>query len=199
MGLFSKLFRRHPPEQATQSRLLALASARITLESVHRLHPTGHAGICFRPQSSSAFETLMADLPGLLGITRKEAGTRFRIVADDYGTRWVVLQDDDFEDLISAVQLTADTFRERGFGPQLLAAVFPFMSEPTFDGKRQTVLWIYHFRRATFYPFVPRPGQKRDNAQELAIASKMEKELPIEKALEAWYPLWGIPFLADTP
>lgn len=198
MGLFGKLFRRRSRPQSQQDRLLALASARITLESVHRLRPTGRAGVCFRPQSSSAFETLMSDLPGLLGIVQREADTRFRLLADDYGTRWVVLQDADFEDLLSAVQLAADTFRERGFGEQLLAAVFPFRSEPDFTGKRQTVVWIYHFRRATFYPFIPRPGQKRDNAQELAIASKMEKELPIEKALEAWYPLWGIPFLEET-
>ncbi|MFN3974765.1 MAG: PspA-associated protein PspAB [Dehalococcoidia bacterium] len=197
MALFGRLFRKRTRPQSQQDRLLALASARITLESVHRLRPTGNAGVCFRPQSSSAFDTLMSDLPGLLGIAQRGAGTRFRIVSDEYGTRWVVLRDQEFEDLLSAVQLTADTFRERGFGEQLLAAVFPFQSQPDFEGKRQTVVWIYHFRRATFYPFIPRPGQKRDNAQELAIAAKMEKELPIEKALEAWYPLWGIPFLEE--
>ncbi|GBD10849.1 hypothetical protein HRbin23_00499 [bacterium HR23] len=198
MGLLGRLFRRTSKPQSQQDRLLALASARITLESVYRLHPLGSAGVCFRPQSTSAFENLLADLPGLLGIAQREAGTRFRLLPDEYGTRWVVLQDRDFDDLLSAVQLAADTFRERGFGAQVLAAVFPFRSEADFEGKRRTVVWIYHFRRATFYPFIPRPGQKRDTAEELAIASKMEKELPIEKELEAWYPLWGIPFLEEA-
>ncbi|MCS7207904.1 MAG: hypothetical protein NZ951_08290 [Dehalococcoidia bacterium] len=198
MNLLRRLFRKRARPQSQQDRLLALASARLTLETVHRVRPTGSAGICFRPQSSSAFETLLADLPGLLGIAQREAGTRFRIAADDYGTRWIILKDDDFEDLLSAVQLAADTFRERGFREQLLAAVFPFRSEPDFQGKSTLVVWIYHFRRATFYPFIPRPNQKRDTAQELAIAAKMEKDLPVEKTLENWYPLWGIPFLEET-
>jgi len=49
--------------------------------------------------------------------------------------------------------------------------------------------------RRTFYPFVPLGRSKeRDNALELRLSSAMEHELPIEKELERWYPMWDIPF-----
>jgi hypothetical protein len=36
--------------------------------------------------------------------------------------------------------------------------------------------------------------RKRDNNLEFRLRSAMEGKLPIEKGLERWYPLWGIPF-----
>lgn len=197
MSPLGRLFRRTPPspQQSQQDRLLALASARSTLEGVHRLRPTGRAGVCARPLSSDAFNAFLKDLPRLLG----GWGSTPRVLADSYGAHWVVLQEADFTSLLKEVQRTAQAFRERGFGDQLLVAVLPFRTESAFSEVRKTVLWIYHFRRGTFYPFIPLPGEKRDMAEEIAIADKMKEHLPIEGALEAWYPLWGIPWLEETP
>ncbi len=86
----------------------------------------------------------------------------------------------------------------QGFGEQLLAAVFRFTGEPGGDHGR-AVYWVYNFKRGRYYPFVPRPGApaggqgSRDNAYELHLLSVMEKELPVEKELDRWYALWGLP------
>jgi len=36
--------------------------------------------------------------------------------------------------------------------------------------------------------------RKRDDNLEFRLGSAMEGELPAEKEVEEWYPLWGIPF-----
>ena len=41
------------------------------------------------------------------------------------------------------------------------------------------VYWIYGFKRGAFWPFIPTgEGQNRDNATELELKAKLERELP---------------------
>ena len=95
------------------------------------------------------------------------------------------MHDGDFEDLVTTVHLVASELQSRGFGPQLLAAVFPF-ERKGFDGGR--VYWIYGFKRGAFWPFVPKgDGKERDNAEELELKAKLEQELPIEQDLSRWF------------
>jgi hypothetical protein len=70
----------------------------------------------------------------------------------------------------------------------LLAAVFKFA------GGKLPVLWIYGYKRGAFWPFVPTgDGQERDNAEELELKAKLEKELPVEEDLSRWFGLFGAP------
>ena len=76
----------------------------------------------------------------------------------------------------------------RGFGEQLLAAAFRF------EGGKLPVVWIYGYKRGAFWPFVPTgEGQERDNAEELELKAKLEKELPIGPELLRWFPLFDAP------
>ena len=101
------------------------------------------------------------------------------------------MSDGDFEDLVTTVHLVASELESRGFGPQLLAAVFPFEGKG-FDGGR--VLWIYGFKRGAFWPFVPKgDGKERDNAEELELKAKLEQELPIEEDLTRWFAVFDAP------
>ena len=101
-----------------------------------------------------------------------------------------VIHDDDFEDLVTTAHVIASEFDAKGFGPQLLAALFPF--EGNFKEKR--VFWIYGFKPGAFWPFIPTgKGQERDNAEELELKAKMEKELPIEQDLTRWFGLFDAP------
>jgi len=79
------------------------------------------------------------------------------------------------------------TMAEHGFGEQLLCAIYRFR------GKESRVYWIYSFKGGAYYPFAPAEGQNRDNSLEFKLRSVMEPELSIEKDVEKWYPLWGIP------
>ena len=67
----------------------------------------------------------------------------------------------------------AQGLEEAGFGGQLLAAVFKF------EGGKEPVYWVYGYKRGAFWPFVPAgEGKERDNAEELELKAKLEKELP---------------------
>ena len=71
----------------------------------------------------------------------------------------------------------------------MLAAVFAFEDA---DGK--PLYLIYNYKRGTWYPFVPAPGDKQRNTErELQIKAATGSELPFEPELERWFPLWGIP------
>jgi len=98
----------------------------------------------------------------------------------------VILEDPDFEDLVSGIHLVSQTLIEKGFGAYILCAVFRFEKE-------KPVYWIYNFKQGRYYPFIPYGDKMRDNAQEFRIRSLLERELPIETDVAKWYPLWGIP------
>ena len=61
-------------------------------------------------------------------------------------------------------------------------------------GGRKAVYWIYNFKQGTYYPFIPLSGKQRDSPFEFRLRAEMEREMPVEKNVEKWYPLWGIPF-----
>ena len=71
---------------------------------------------------------------------------------------------------------------------QLLAAAFKF------SGGEHAVYFIYGFKRGAYWPFVPTgDGKERDNAEELELKAKLEKELPIEQDLTRWLALFDAP------
>lgn len=169
--------------------LFALTTASVTLQTTFGLTPTGRAGLAFRAVESSFFEAAEQELNQLLELTTRETGTRVTRQRDSFGYEWLLLEDDQLEDLVAAAHLVGQTLRDHGFGDRLLAALFGFQSA---EGQR--VYWIYNYKRASFYPFVPRgEGRQRDHALELRLAAVMRGELPIENDQSRWYALWGVP------
>jgi hypothetical protein len=185
MGLLDSLLGRSKLPKPKPDRLFAMSTAFITLNTSLSLTPEG-AGICFKPIEASRFHRAETDLRELLHQSCKETNTGYSIKKDSYGYLWVILNDPDFEDLVSTVYLVSETLKEHGFGEVLLCAVFRFRNE-------SEVYWIYNFKQAKYYPFVPKGKQQRDSPYEFRLRSVMEKELPMEKEVERWYPLWDIP------
>ncbi len=167
--------------------IFSIATAQVDLESRLRIVPTGRAGLCLRPVASSFFTSLEEEIQEILKVSGRAAGTRARIVKDDFGFQWVVLEDPQFEDLVTILYGVQQAVVEQGFGAQLLAAVFGFTD------KEQPLYWVYAYQRGKFYPFAPRAERQRDNALELQVSAAMERELPIEASFERWYALWGVP------
>ena len=53
---------------------------------------------------------------------------------------------------------------------------------------------MYGYKRGAFWPFVPTgKDQERDNAEELELKAKLERELPIEQDLSRWFGLFDAP------
>jgi hypothetical protein len=191
LGLANVLFGRKKLKDSSGERLFAISTARITLETELDLKPTGAAGICFKPLSSGEFVRAENELQELLDVVANESGSKVERRGDELGFEWLIIRDQDFEDLVNSVHLVASELESRGFGPQLLAALFPFESKG-FDPK--SVYWIYGFKRGKFWPFVPKGEDKeRDNAEELELKAKLEQELPIEPDLSHWFGIFDAP------
>lgn len=189
MSLLDSLFGRTGPAPSRLEQLFAISTAYVTLQAKLELQAVGKAGLCFKPVTSSAYGQAEREMEELLQVSARATQSAIRTAKDEYGFRWVVVEDQDFEDLVTTVHLVSQALQEQGFGDQLLAAVFPFR-----DKGGDAVFWVYSYKRGKFYPFVPKgAGKERDNAAELRLRSVMEGELPLEPELERWYPLWGIP------
>ena len=117
--------------------LLAIAVAEPTFSAAHQMFTTGKVGLTYKPNDSEFFSDLENEMRKLLAAGEKMTGTRYNIVSDEYGYRWIMMADDQFEDLAMAVYAVGQSFKEHGCHDQLLAAVFPF----TYEGN--TVEWIY--------------------------------------------------------
>ena len=188
MGLRDALFGRRSLKKAEREALFALPAAAVTMDVELGLKPAGVAAVIFKPLSAGEFVRAENEMQELLDVAARESSSKIERSTDSYGYEWLIVRDDDLEDLVTTVHLIASELASRGFGEQLLAAAFKF------DGGKQPVLWIYGYKRGAFWPFVPTgEGQERDNAEELELKAKLEKELPIEQDLSRWFGLFGAP------
>ncbi len=188
MGFTDVLFGRKRLKEAVGERLFALSTARVTLDVELGLRPAGVAGVVFKPLSAGEFVRAENELQELLDVVARESGSRVSRRSDEFGFEWLIVNDPELEDLVTAVHLVGSELVAAGFGGQLLAAAFRF------DGGRRPVYWIYGFKRGSFWPFIPTgDGQKRDNATELELKAKLEQELPIEPDLSRWLGLFDAP------
>jgi hypothetical protein len=164
--------------------LFGMSTAYLTMEADLGYESLDVGALCFSGVDSAAFRDAVDEVEAILEAGREETGTAFSVTSDDHGYHWVVLADDEPEDLITSMHFAADTFIEHGYGSRLLAAVFAYRDR---DGP---AYWIYSFRRGRFYPFVPRSGRERDSSAEFTLESTLDGELAIEREKEYWYPLW---------
>ena len=188
MGLLDTLFGRSKPVKSRTEQLFAISTARITLEDRLGMKVGHTGGVVYRPIQSSSFEETQRELTDLLTLSERESGSTITQQHDAYGYSWVMVNDQDFEDLVATIHMVSLTLAEKGFQDQLLAAAFRF------DKDGRPVYWLYNYKRGAYYPFAPTGPNTRDNGAELRYAPLMERELPMEKQTEQWYPLWGIPF-----
>ena len=188
MGFTDVLFGRKKLKEPASERLFAMSTARITLEAELGLKPAGAAALCFKALSAGEFVRAENEMQELLQAAATSADSKIERKSDDLGYEWLVVRDPDFEDLVTTVHLVASELQSRGFGPQLLAAVFRF------EGGKGPIYWIYGYKQGAFWPFVPSgKANERDNAKELELKAKLEGELPIEQDLSRWFAIYGAP------
>jgi PspA associated protein B len=188
MGLGDILFGRKKLKGAKLDKLFALTTAQITLDAELGLRPAGVAAVVSKPLSAGEFQRVEQEIDELLGVVAQSSGSQVRRRDDSFGYQCLVVHDGDFEDLVTGVHLVASELSARGFGEQLLAALFAFEG-----GERPTYL-IYGFKRGTFWPFIPTgQEQERDNAEELRLRNELQRELPIEPDLTRWLGLFDAP------
>jgi hypothetical protein len=176
-------------------RLFAMTTAHVTLQTELSMKSAGSAGIVFQPLNTSDFEQILRDAHELLAGVGEENESELESADDEFGYRWIILRDPDFEDLVVSLNTISTELQGGGYGERLLAAVFPFEDDGGKSGGRgKRVYFIYNFKRGSFYPFVPSGGtQQRDTERELRLKAQLERELPFEAETTRWFPLWEIP------
>jgi hypothetical protein len=171
-----------------RERLFALTTAAVTLDIELGLRSAGAAGVVFKPLSAAEFVRAENDLQQLLDAVAISSSSKLERREDSFGYTWIIVRDPDLEDQVATIHAVAQGLEEQGFGSQLLAAVFKF------EGGKHPVYWIYGYKRGAFWPFVPMgENQKRDNAEELELKAKLEKELPVEQDLSRWFGVFDAP------
>jgi hypothetical protein len=168
-------------------RLFAMTTAYVQLEAGLGLKAKGVAGIAFQQVATADFKQILSDTEELLHGSAQDTGTKIESADDEYGFRWVILRDSDFDDLLVAMNTVSEELQAGGYGDRLLCAVFAFSE----DGR--TIYFIYNFKRGAFYPFVPSGDKKRDTEREFQLRAQIGEELPIEPETSRWLPLWELP------
>jgi hypothetical protein len=200
MGLLDVLLGRTKPVPPDLDRLFALPSAAVTLEAAASLTPTGTGAVCFASVEGAAFDDVRREVRALLGADADADAERgaagVEAVRDEYGYSWLVSRrrPQELADLVGDLHTVNSALEGGGFGPQLLCSVVGFRGGE--DGERRLGL-VYLYKRGTFYPFAPLPGEadRRDNALELRVRAVLAEDLRIEPDLGRWFPLWGAPRL----
>ncbi|MCX5597329.1 hypothetical protein OOK29_04185 [Streptomyces phaeochromogenes] len=191
MGFLDVLLGRSRPVAPDLDQLFGLPSAAVTLEAAAGFTPTGHGSVCFASVEGAAFDDVREEVRELLDA---DSEPPVEVSRDDYGYTWLVSrrEPDDLPALVGDLHAVNSTLEGSGFGPQLLCSMVGFQHG---DGRRLGLVYLY--KRGTFYPFAPLPGdgQRRDNALELQVRAALGNDLRVEQDLGRWFPLWGAPGL----
>ena len=187
MGLLDSILGRTKVKQPARDRLFAMSTAYITLETSLGLKHRNAAGIVFQPLPTADFASIVKDTEELLRSATQDTGTEVESSEDAYGYHWIILRDQDFEDLVVSLNVVSSNLEGGGYGDRLLCAVFAF------EDSGKPVYFIYNFKRGAFYPFVPTGDKSQDVEQALRLKAAIGGEMPMEAELDRWFPLWEIP------
>ena len=176
--------------------------AEAKLQTLGEITPSRRAGVIYQDNEDNAFLSDLKNEPkSILYSGEGATKTAFEIHDDDRGMRWIVLEDGNFNDLVSSVYTVGNAIGVNEAGDNLLAAVFELyftgtVEDNTYRSGLRTY-WIYRYDRKAFYPFVPTGENEgeRDRPTEARLGQDLCKHgLSIEKSLTEWMGLWGIPF-----
>lgn len=189
MGFLDALFGRPRLKKPDMDQLFALPAASLTLRAEAGLEPDGRAGVCLKAVDSGEFAALEADLRQLLALAAHDFKGELDVRSDEYGYRWVVFTDPELDELVNLIHMVGSTLQEKGFGEQLLAALFRFK-----EASGAPFYLVYHYKRGSFYPFAPAGGpETRDEALEFRVSAVAAGAIPVEKDTSRWFPLWDCP------
>jgi hypothetical protein len=202
----------------------ALSTAYVKLDNKLGLKSTGRCGILVKNVDVPEFSDMKQYINNFLSNVsdKQKIGWEFsyQSIVDNYGYLWFMLEGKAIEDIAVAINAIGDTIHEKGYSRQLLAAIFEFTSgynveinSPGMDNVISAVnnnnknqYLIYNYKIDKFYPFVPifpsadiagkglRKKSMRNYEQELKIVEQIKDDLPLEKEVKLWYPIWNMPF-----
>lgn len=167
--------------------LFSLSSAHITLETKLNLRSTGKAAIGLKSVSGRLFAETIEEIKHFLDVSKTDSDLSYKVIKDSYGYLWIILQCRKIEDIISGMSAVGQIVHNRDFSKQLFAALFQFSN---YNNRKNNQYLVYNFALNKFYPFVPVNKNERDNEIEREIMETIVDEMPFEKDVSLWYPIW---------
>ncbi|MFI7286763.1 hypothetical protein ACIBRY_08925 [Streptomyces anulatus] len=197
MGLLDVILGRSRPVRPDLDQLFAVPSAALTLQAAAGFAPTGLGSVCFAGVEGGGFARLQEDVRELLDADTERGGIPVEFSRDAYGYTWLLARHpaDDSAALVNDLHAVNTLLQDGGFGPQLLCSLIGFRDGEGAESRSLALVYLY--KRGTFYPFAPLPGdaEKRDNQLELQVRGVLGDDLRVEKDLSRWFPVWGAPGL----
>lgn len=169
--------------------LFSLSSSYITLETKLGLASTGRCSLGIKAVSGGRFFQMKDEVRSFLDGVRSEFDLIYEMTEDSYGYLWITFEAKKVEDMLAGVTAVGDTIQEKAFGDHILAAVFEFQS----SRDNSQIYLIYSYKRNKFYPFAPKENKKRDSEKEMQVMATVADEMPFERDMALWYPLWDLP------
>ncbi|MEW6604429.1 MAG: hypothetical protein AB1351_07030 [Thermoproteota archaeon] len=170
--------------------LFSLSSSHITLETKIGLVSTGRCSLGLKEVSGGHFFQMKNEVKSFLDSIRSEFDLIYSMTEDSYGYLWITFEAKKVEDLLAGLTAVGDTIQEKAFGDHILAAVFEFQS----NRDNSYIYLIYSYKRNKFYPFAPEGNsKKRSSEKEMQVMATVGNEMPFEKDMTLWYPLWDLP------
>ena len=71
------------------------------------LRSAGVAAVIFKPLSAGEFVRAENELQELLDVAARESSSKIERRTDSYGYEWLIIRDDEVEDLVTTVHLVA--------------------------------------------------------------------------------------------
>jgi len=189
MGLWDTLTGRSKPVRANLDALFSLPAAAVTLQTSIGFTSTGLGSVCYRAAEGAAFAQTQKDVVELLD---NDDDPDVEQSTDSFGFSWLLARQspDDLSSLVTDLHTVNTSLEEQGFGPSLLCSLVGFT-----DPAGRTLGLVYLYKQGTFYPFAPTGPQRRDNLLEIQVRDLLKDDLPVERDLSRWMPLWGAPGL----
>ena len=181
-------FRINNPKNDSDA-IFSLSSAYITLETKLGLKSTGRCALSVKSINGTHFTEMKNDIQRFLDISKTDFELTYRTVTDSYGYFWLIIEGKNMESILAGIAAVGDTIEERGFSSQLLAAIFEFNS----GEKNNSQYLIYNYKSNKFYPFVPLSQKTRNTEDEMTIMAVIADDVPFQRDMTLWYPLWDLP------
>jgi hypothetical protein len=174
--------------------IFSLSSAYITLETKLGLKSTGRCALSLKSVDGMHFTEMKDDIQRFLNIGKSDVELSNRMIVDSYGYLWVILDGKSMGDILAGISAVGDTIQEKGFSNQLLVAIFEFNNKEKPNNGDNIQYLVYNYKFNKFYPFVPFGQKTRNSENEMKIMATIADEVPFEKDMTLWYPLWDLPF-----
>ena len=143
--------------------------------------------VVFQPIGTADFKQIVAETEELLKGTAEETGTKVKTHDDEYGYRWLILEDPDFDDLVVAMNTVSVQLQGGGYGDRLLAPCSPSRKRASRSTSSTTSSAAATTRSC------PRRATRRATPSASCGSRPTGAELPWEEDMARWFPLWDIP------